>query len=174
MEPYDNTVPRTDGTVQHFATMERPKFICENSCSPIQSSRALLKAECIAMLYAQQMPTQNIRCVQRICLTESPRFGIARTCATLVQHVVTAARASATKEETGRTPSHGNCVSKLNGSILPLTPGIKASLYAWCQRLDDVLRVRRSHTVSRLQRYTSIYSQCVSDAWRVQPRELFR
>lgn len=30
VEPYNNTVPRADGSVQHFATMERPKFLCES------------------------------------------------------------------------------------------------------------------------------------------------
>ena len=120
VEPYDNTVP-ADGTVQHFATMERPKFICENLCCRLCSPVAVW-AECEAMLYPQsQMPTKNIHCVQHTCSTESPLCGIARTCATLVQHVVIVARARSTREETGRTPSHGNSVGEsLSGSNIAL------------------------------------------------------
>ena len=121
MEPYGNTVPRADGTVQHFATMERPKFICEKLCCRLCIPVAVW-AECEAMLYPQsQMPTKNIHCVQHTCSTESPLCGIARTCATLVQHVVIVARARSTREETGRTPSHGNSVGEsLSGSNIAL------------------------------------------------------
>jgi hypothetical protein len=34
VQPYDNTVARADGTVEHFATMERPKFLFANSTAP--------------------------------------------------------------------------------------------------------------------------------------------
>jgi len=86
-------------------------------CSPVA-----MWAECEAMLYPQsQMPTKNIHCVQHTCSTESPLCGIARTCATLVQHVVIVARARSTREETGRTPSHGNSVGdSLSGSKIAL------------------------------------------------------
>ena len=30
VEPYDNAVPRANGNTQFFATMERPKFLCES------------------------------------------------------------------------------------------------------------------------------------------------
>ena len=35
VEPYDNVVPMADGTRQYFATMERPKFLCESTVQRI-------------------------------------------------------------------------------------------------------------------------------------------
>ena len=34
IEPYNNTVTRTDGTVDSFATMERPKFVYADPADP--------------------------------------------------------------------------------------------------------------------------------------------
>ena len=40
IQPYSNAVQRTDGTVQHFATLERPKLLWGDAEDPFREYRA--------------------------------------------------------------------------------------------------------------------------------------
>ena len=40
IQPYSNAVHRTDGTVQHFATLERPKLLWGDADDPFREYRA--------------------------------------------------------------------------------------------------------------------------------------